>query len=289
MRNNEQQTMRSPISSYYGGKASLVHRILPLIPEHSIFIEPFFGGGSVLFSKEPSKGEIINDTNDAVINFFKVLKNNFDELKKKVDATLYSRTEYKVALTMYKAPHLFNNVQRAHSFWVLTVMGFSGTIGSFSYDKDCSKARTLKNKRLRFNNKELSERLSSVQIENTDALKVLKSRTTKNSFAFIDPPYVDKRTKDGNIADQGHYSGYSKQDYIDLLNTLENIEGKFLLTTYDSDLLTQYVKKNNWYQIKIEKPLTAYKSVGGKRKKKVEVFSANYDIVAMQKTNSELS
>lgn len=283
MRNNEQQTMRSPISSYYGGKASLVHRILPLIPEHSTFIEPFFGGGSVLFSKEPSKGEIINDTNDAVINFFKVLKNNFDKLKKKVDATLYSRTEYKVALTMYKAPHLFNSIQRAWSFWVLTALGFSGTIGSFSYDKDCSKARTLKNKRLRFNNKELSERLSTVQIENTDALKVLKSRTTKNSFAFIDPPYLSG-------ADQGHYSGYTEEEYIKLLDLLsDNYQGKFLLTTYDSDLLTQYVKKNNWYQIKIEKPLTAYKSVGGKRKKKVEVFTANYDIVAMQKTNSELS
>lgn len=282
MRNNEQQTMRSPISSYYGGKASLVHRILPLIPEHSTFIEPFFGGGSILFSKEPSKGEIINDTNDAVINFFKVLKNNFDELKKKVDATLYSRTEYKVALTMYKAPHLFNNVQRAHSFWALTVMGFSGTIGSFSYDKDCSKARTLKNKRLRFT-KELSERLSNVQIENTDALKVLKSRTTKNSFAFIDPPYLSG-------ADQGHYRGYTEEEYIKLLDLLsDNYQGKFLLTTYDSELLTEYVKKNNWYQIRIEKPLTAYKSIGGKRKKKVEVFTANYDIVAMQKTNSELS
>lgn len=266
--------MRSPVT-YYGGKLSLIHRILPLIPKHKSFVEPFFGGGAVFFSKEPSQSEIINDTNDAVINFYKVLQNNFDELKIKVDATLYSRATYKVAMTMYKAPHLFSEIQRAHSFWVLTALGFSGTIGSFSYDKDSSKARTFRNKRLRFS-KELSKRLETTQIENTDALKVLKSRMTKDSFAFIDPPYLSG-------ADQGHYSGYTEQEYIKLLNTLENIEGKFLLTTYDSELLTEYVKRNNWHQIKIEKPLTAYKSDGGKRKKKIEVFTANYNITEMTK------
>jgi DNA adenine methylase len=272
--------MRTAIT-YYGGKLSLIHRISPLIPKHSSYIEPFFGGGSLFFSLPKNKSEIINDTNDAVITFFKVLQNNFDELKKKVDATLYSRATYKVAKTMYQAPHLFDDVQRAWSFWVLTALGFSGTIGSFSYDKDSSKARTFRNKKLRFS-KELSTRLETTQIENTDALKVINSRMTNDSFAFIDPPYLSG-------ADQGHYKGYTEQEYINLLDTLENIKGKFLLTTYDSVLLDTYVKKNNWYQIKIEKPLTAYKSDGGKRKKKLEIFTANYDINEMIKTNSDLS
>lgn len=278
--------MRTAIT-YYGGKLSLIHKILPLIPQHSTFIEPFFGGGAVYFAKEPVQSEIINDTNDAVVNFYKVLKHSFEELKTKVDATLYSRTTYKVAMTMYKVPHLFDDIQRAWSFWVLTTLGFSGTIGSFSYDKDCSKARTFRNKKLRFS-KELSTRLETTQIENTDAIKVIKSRMTNDSFTFIDPPYLSG-------ADQGHYKGYSEQEYINLLDTLVNIKGKFLLTTYDSKLLDTYVKENNWYQIKIEKPLTAYKSDGSKRRKKVEVFTANYDITVLYnkkdklKTNSELS
>ena len=261
--------MRTAIT-YYGGKLSLIHKIKPLIPKYTSYIEPYFGGGSLFFSLPKAESEIINDTNDAVINFYKVLKHNFDELKTKVDATLYSRATYKVAMTMYKAPHLFDDVQRAHSFWVLTALGFSSTIGSFSYDKDSSKARTFRNKRLRFS-KELSTRLETTQIENTDALKVIKSRDTKDCFIFCDPPYLSG-------ADQGHYKGYSEQEYINLLDTLENVTGKFLLTTYDSELLTEYVKRNNWFQIKIEKPLTAYKSDGGKRRKKLEVFTANYNI-----------
>ena len=258
--------MRTPIS-YYGGKMSLVHKILPLIPPHECYCEPFFGGGSVFFTKEKVPSEIINDSSDFVINFFKVLQLNFDELKRKVDATPFSRKIYKVALDMYRVPHLFTDVQRAWAFWVLTALGFSGMIGAFSYDKDSSKARTLRNKRLRFT-KELSERLSITQIENTDALKVINSRDTPKTFHFIDPPYVG--------ADQGHYKGYTEKDFKDLLDSLTKLKGKFLLTTYDSNILSQYVKENGWHQIKIEKPLTASNSDGGKRKRKVEVFTTNY-------------
>lgn len=40
--------MKTPIS-YYGGKQSMLTTILPLIPEHSIYVEPFFGGEAVFF------------------------------------------------------------------------------------------------------------------------------------------------------------------------------------------------------------------------------------------------
>lgn len=267
--------MRTPIT-YYGGKLSLISKILPLIPKHHTYIEPFFGGGALYFAKEKSPSEIINDTSDFVINFYKVLKTNFEELKIKVDSTLYSRVTYKVCLVMYRMPHLFNDLQKAWAFWILTSQGFSGIIGSWSYDKDSAKAKTSNNKKLRFT-KDLAKRLETTQIENTDALKVITSRDTINTFNFIDPPYIN--------ADQGHYSGYAEEEYINLLNALTNIKGKFLLTTYHSEILNEYVKKNGWHQIEIEKPLTAYKSKGGKRKRKIEVFTMNYKI----KTNSELS
>ena len=260
--------MRTPVT-YYGGKLSLIQKILPLIPKHKIYTEAFFGGGAVYFAKEKSVSEIINDTNDFVINFYKVLKENFEELKQKVETTLWSRATYKFAIHVYNAPHWFTDLQKAWAFWILTAQGFSGMIGAWAYDKDSSKARTFINKKLRFT-KELSERLETTQIENTDALKVIKSRDTIETFHFIDPPYVG--------ADQGHYKGYTEQEFINLLDTLASIKGKFLLTTYDSELLTDYVKKNNWHQIKIEKPLTAYNSKGGKRKRKIEVFSMNYKI-----------
>ena len=54
--------MKTPIT-YYGGKQSMLSIILPMIPEHNLYCEPFFGGGAVFFAKEPSKIEVINDTN----------------------------------------------------------------------------------------------------------------------------------------------------------------------------------------------------------------------------------
>ena len=64
---------RTPIS-YYGGKQIMLKYILPLIPEHQIYTEAFFGGGAVFWAKEPSQTEIINDFNANVYNFYQILK-----------------------------------------------------------------------------------------------------------------------------------------------------------------------------------------------------------------------
>jgi len=65
--------MKPPVS-YYGGKQNMTKEILSLIPKHKIYIEPFFGGGAIFFTKEPSEVEIINDLNSYVINFYNVCK-----------------------------------------------------------------------------------------------------------------------------------------------------------------------------------------------------------------------
>jgi DNA adenine methylase len=102
--------------TYYGGKISLLSYILPLIPEHRIYTESFFGGGAVFFAKAPVESEIINDTNNMVVNFFEVCKTDIEPLKAKIQATPFSRTTYTVALTMYRMPHLFSKLQQAWAF-----------------------------------------------------------------------------------------------------------------------------------------------------------------------------
>ncbi len=75
--------IKTPIS-YYGGKQMMVKSILPLIPEHEIYTEAFFGGGAVYWAKDPSKCEVINDVNMNIVNFYEVLKHSYFELRKKV-------------------------------------------------------------------------------------------------------------------------------------------------------------------------------------------------------------
>lgn len=260
--------LKSPIT-YYGGKKNLLSTILPLIPKHEIYTEAFAGGLAVFFAKERSKTEIINDTNAFVTTFYKVLVSDFDALNKKISETPYSRAMYTVANSMYKLPHLFSDIQKAWAFYVLTNLGFSCRIGSFGCYTNGQKAQGWERKKKGFN-KEVLDRLKGVQIECTDALKILSLRNDPKAFHLIDPPYYN--------SNMGHYDGYTQSDFEDLLKTISECKGKFLLCSYPSEILKEYVRKNGWYQKEIVQRISANQTKTGKQRMKTEVLTANYPI-----------
>lgn len=262
--------MKTPIS-YYGGKQQLLQHILPLIPEHQVYVEPFFGGGAVYWAKEPAKCEVINDVNMNIVNFYEVLKHDYFGLRKLIEATLHSRETYKKAMIIYSTPELFPDhpALRAWAFYVVTNQGFSGRIGSWGFDND-KRSLTIQNKIDAFN-EDLSDRLKYAQIECYEAHSVIERRDTEKTFFYIDPPYID--------ADQGHYGGYTHEHFKRDLDALSKIKGKFLLSSYPSEILDEYIAKNGWHTVHVNKPLSAGNgSVHGKRKRKVEVLTANYEI-----------
>ena len=59
---------------YPGSKWNLASRIVELLPEHKTYLEPYFGSGAVLFTKQPSAIETVNDLNDDVVNLFQVIQ-----------------------------------------------------------------------------------------------------------------------------------------------------------------------------------------------------------------------
>jgi DNA adenine methylase len=167
-------------------------------------------------------------------------------------------------------PLLFDSVTCAWALWVLITQGFSGTISSWTYDRKNKKVKTFHTKKQEFI-PALSKRLDQVTIEQHDALHIILIRDTPETFFYIDPPYMD--------ADQGHYSGYTEPDFINLLELLSTVKGKFLLSCYPSALLDSYVKKCNWHIKLIEKVITAsIIKEHGKRERKIEVLVANYPI-----------
>lgn len=262
--------MKTPVS-YYGGKQMMLGEILPNIPEHRIYTESFFGGGAVYWAKEPVKTEVINDVNMNIVNFYEVLKNAYFDLKKRVDATLHSRETYKKALIIYDLPELFANdpVIRAWAFYIVTNQGFSCKIGTWGYDRN-KRAYTIQNKIQAFN-EQLSERLKYTQIECNQAVKVMLSRDSIDTFHYIDPPYIN--------TDQGHYGGYTEEHFKRDLKAVEKLKGKFLLSTYPSDILDDFVKRNGLFTKEVKKTLCA--SNGAKlesRKSKIEVLTANYEL-----------
>ena len=261
--------MKTPCA-YYGGKQKLVKYILPLIPDdYKIYVEPFAGGLAILFAKEKSKVEVINDINGEVMNFYIVMKTRFEELHKKVDITMHSRSQFNQAKKIYRNPKKHNAIDRAWAFWILTNQSHTHKIGggwktSDRLAKGGNPAVTLRNRKRQFSIYE--NRLMDTDIECIDALELIKRRDSIHTFFYLDPPYYN--------ADMGHYRGYTLEDYKNLLDLISGIEGKFLLSSYPSDILAEYTEKNNWNQ----NELTVKLSAGGLNKTKNEVLTWNYKV-----------
>jgi DNA adenine methylase len=262
-------SLRTPIS-YYGGKQKLAATIVKQLPAHKLYCEPFIGGAAVLFAKPQSLVEVINDTNAELINFYKVCKNRFHELQSLVRVTLHSRELHDDAWIIYNKPQLFDEVRRAWAVWVLSTQSFSAALdGSWGFDKsDNTTSTKINNKKEQFT-EDLAIRLQTVQVECADALYIIKSRDTADSLFYCDPPYFNSNC--------GHYDGYSKEDFEQLLKTLNEIKGKFLLSSYPSDMLKQYVKTNGWQQWSTESGVSV-NTKSGYQKRKVEVLTANYKL-----------
>lgn len=262
--------MKTPIS-YYGGKQNLVTTILPLIPKHKLYAEVFVGGGAIFWSKTPSEVEVINDTNQELINFYEIVKNEFVDLEKMIRISLHSRSLFNDAIVIYQNPHMFTRIQRAWAVWAQAAQSFSSMLdGTWGYDK--AKGTTsvkITNKRDAFT-LDYAVRIQNVQIECTDALRIIRSRDTPDSFFYCDPPYYN--------SDCGHYDGYSIEDFEMLLKTLSSIKGKFLMSSYPSEILKKYSDDYGWHTIKLEQSVSVANNAGKPQKKKIEVLTANYDL-----------
>lgn len=263
------KNLKTPIS-YYGGKQKLVSTILKLIPSHQMYVEPFLGGGAVFFSKPPSEIEVLNDTNKELINFFRTVQNDFVSLEKEIRITLHSRDLHRKASIIYNNPDLFSEIKRAWALWVLSSQSFSAILdGSWGYDKGKNTTtKKISNKRKSFS-EDYAIRLQNVQVESADALYIIRSRDTPQSFFYCDPPYFN--------SDCGHYDGYSAHDFESLLITLSNIKGKFLLSSYPSDILKHFTKEFKWNTFKVEQSVSV-NAKSGYLKRKEEVFTANYPL-----------
>lgn len=253
----------------------MVKHILPLIPPHLIYCEPFFGGGAVFFAKKPAKNNAINDINDMAINFYRVLKNHFVELNEMIQGTLHSESEYRRAKELLME-NKGTDIERAWAFWVQTNMSFGKKMfAGFAFNKgnvnkkptsgEIHEFKTTNNRKKRFTH--YAHSLEQTEIFNRDALSVIGIKDTVQTFHYIDPPYYN--------SDCGYYDGYTIEDFEALLKQLESIEGKFLLSCYPSELLEQYRERNGWQSMDIVKNLSV-DGKGTEGKKKTECLTWNY-------------
>ena len=89
----EHKPVKSPVC-WMGGKAKHAGKIVKLFPEHLMYIEPFGGGGHVLCHKAPSQGEVYNDLDANLVNFFRVCRDDAEALQRRLQHVPYSRRQF---------------------------------------------------------------------------------------------------------------------------------------------------------------------------------------------------
>jgi len=260
--------MKTPIT-YYGGKQQLAKTITSLIPCHRLYCEPFIGGAAIFFAKEPSEVEILNDINSEIVNFYEVIQRDFVSLWQEVAISLHSRKMHEHARVVYKNPEMFDRIKRAWAVWMLSNQSYGALFdGGWGYDVSGQTSRKISAKRDSFT-EELAIRLQNVQLECGDALRIIRSRDEADAFFYLDPPYPD--------TDQGHYDGYSSEDFKQLLETIERLQGKFLLSSFRHKYLSEFTARNGWCQVELR--MAKSMSANSKRSvQKIEVLTANFPI-----------
>src|SRR5258708_13650744 len=98
-------TLSGPLK-WHGGKSYLAPKIVALMPPHTHYVEPYFGGGAVLLAKDPEGvSEVVNDLNGDLINFWNVLQKSqlFEEFRRKIEGTPVSEWHWDHAQEIIKA------------------------------------------------------------------------------------------------------------------------------------------------------------------------------------------
>lgn len=247
-------TLTQPFS-YYGGKQKIAHHIIPLIPKHTVYVEPFCGGATIFFNKPKVKvnpsfyREVLNDTNHLIYNFFNVLRDHPRELFHKIKYSLYSEHEYKLSKQDYS-----DNIEKAYYFYINIRQSFAKTYNS-GWGRDLkgqNSASTYQNQKK--NVIHSKNRLKNCYISCSDAIKCIKNWDTPHTFFYCDPPYPETR--------QGHYEGYTQENFDQLIQALDQCKGSFILSCYQNIAVPK-----EWEQFEFDSVMSASPNKTGERKR----------------------
>lgn len=101
---------------WYGGKYVHLDFILPRLPTDAPhFCDVYGGSAAVLINRHPAQAETYNDLDGELVNFFRVLRDQPDELIRVIGLTPFSRQELAEACT--PTPDL-PPIERARRFYV---------------------------------------------------------------------------------------------------------------------------------------------------------------------------
>lgn len=257
------------VLKYPGAKNRISEWICEHIPQHDVYLEPYFGSGAVFFNKVPARLETINDLDNNVVNYFKVVRNNWEELSDLLSMTPYSREEY------YRSFEILpddSDVERARKFAVRCWQGFGCSNlyknGFRSSQRHGSPHTTKEWREIPERLYTAMERLKNAQIESLPAVELIRRYNHESVFIYADPPYLHGTRKNYLYTHE-----MTDEDHIDLLNTLKEHPGKVMISGYDNSLYNDIL--SGWR--KASKKTQAEAGIP-----RIETLWMNYDVPAQQ-------
>ncbi|WP_320034788.1 DNA adenine methylase [Halarcobacter sp.] len=256
-------TLKSPFG-WIGGKSKLSKDIIDLIPDdHKIYIEVFGGAASVLFGKEKSKLEVLNDINSELINLHRAIRNNPETLSFYLNQMLVAREIFEDIRKRRWKPR--NKIEAAAFYIYQLTHSFGSKAESFAMNAKSGR----KPKDLYKSYNKWSTRLKGVTIENRSFQKLIPLYDKEDAFFYLDPPYVSSEHCYKNTG------GFGIKEHEELAELLSNIKGRFLLSYNDNVVVRELYKGFN---IRTTKEINY--TLGANRhkveKKVKEVFISNY-------------
>lgn len=219
-----------------GAKFSLASQIVNILPEHKIYLEPFFGAGAVFFNKAPCFTEILNDMDSDIVNLFRCIREWPVQLARLIEFTPYSREEYRGSYNREGCEPL----EQARRFLLRCNMARAGMQYYSSSWRHAGPVRGAKNNqaitglwnKLPEEIMAAADRLKDAEIENSDALQLIQKYNHPDCLIYADPPYLlsTRRQRYYNVEME------SEQEHTRLIKVLKEHSGSVVLSGYDSEL-----------------------------------------------------
>jgi len=213
--------MNGPLS-YIGGKRAIAKQIIALFPEHTAYVEAFAGGAQVLFRKEPSKVEVLNDLDGEIVNFYRVCQQHYEELIRYFRFIVVSRAWH--GLLKATDPKTLTDIQRAARYLYLLKCSYAGLVRNLNYSWNVTQPPSFNLDRLPESIEAAHKRLARVQIESLPYEVILQRYDRPATLFYLDPPYYGRKLYNHN---------FEPEDFAALAGHLKTLRGKFVLSLND--------------------------------------------------------
>jgi len=249
--------------AYMGGKSLLAKKIVSRIPKHNCYCEVFAGAAWILFKKEESEVEIINDINTDLVTLYRVIKLHLEEFIRYLKWILVAREEFN--RFKLEKPETLTDIQRAVRFYYLLKSGYAARVENPSFNISPSERPRLNLLRIEEELSAVHLRLSRVYIENRPYQAIIPRFDRHDTLFYFDPPYF-------GYEDYYGHGIFKRTEFANLRDILTNITGKFIMSINDVPEIRELYKNFN-----IEMVPTSYSAAGADKKKRVnELLITNY-------------